>query len=119
MDALGTLQVLAHGELLEELCAAMIDVAEDVLNTGRGGSVTLTLKLSQATRGEPSVIVSEEIKRTPPKKDPRGAILFVGDGEFHRHDPRQQQLEFRVLEEDASQNVRRPPDDTHSVREAT
>jgi hypothetical protein len=116
MDALGTLQTLARGQLFDELCEAMIDVAEDVINTGRKGTVTLTLKLSQATPGEPSVIVAEEIKRTPPKRDPRGAILFIGDGEFHRHDPRQQQLEFRVLEEEP--NVRRPPDEGQAVREA-
>jgi len=116
MDALGTLQSLARGQLFDELCAALVDVAEDVITTGRKGTVTLTLRLEQATPGEPSVIVAEEIKRTPPKKDPRGAILFVGDGEFHRRDPRQQQLEFRVLEEEP--NVRKPPDERQAVREA-
>jgi hypothetical protein len=116
MDALGTLQSLARGQLFDELCEAMIDVAEDVLNTGRKGTVTLTLKLSQATPGEPSVVVAEEIKRTPPKRDPRGAILFVGEGEFHRHDPRQQQMEFRVLDDEP--NVRQSPATEQTVREA-
>jgi len=116
VDALGTLQTLARGKLFDELCEALVDVAEDVITTGRKGTVTLTLRLAQATPGETSVLVAEEIKRTPPKRDPRGAILFVGDGEFHRHDPRQQQLEFRVLEEDS--NVRRPPDEGQAVREA-
>jgi hypothetical protein len=116
MDALGTLQTLARGQLFDELCEAMIDVAEDVITTGRKGTVTLTLRLSQATPGEPSVVVAEEIKRTPPKRDPRGAILFIGDGEFHRRDPRQEQLDFRVVDEDAS--VRRPAGEDQTLREA-
>jgi hypothetical protein len=116
MDALGTLQTLARGQLFDELCEAMIDVAEDVINTGRKGTVTLTLKLEQASPGEPSVIVNEEIKRTPPKRDPRGAILFIDEGEFHRRDPRQEQMDFRVVEEDAK--VRKPSDDPQAVREA-
>lgn len=99
MDALGTLQALARGQLFDNLCEAMMVVAEDVINTGRKGKVTLNLTIAQATPGEPSVVVVEEIKRTPPQKDPLGAILFLGDHEFHRRDPRQHELEFRVLDE--------------------
>ena len=98
MDALTTIGALARGRLMEELTEAMMAVAEDVINTGRKGKVTLNLTIAQSTPGEPAVIVVEEIKRTPPKKDPLGAILFIGDREFHRRDPRQVEMEFRVLE---------------------
>lgn len=53
MDALGTLQALARGRLMDDLCEAMLVVAEEVINTGRKGKVSLNLTISQATPGEP------------------------------------------------------------------
>ena len=35
MDALTTINTLARGRLMEEMCEAMMAVAEDVINTGR------------------------------------------------------------------------------------
>ena len=105
MDALATISALARGRLMDELSEAMMAVAEDVINTGRKGKVMLNLTISQSTPGEPAVIVVEEIKRTPPKKDPLGAILFIGDREFHRRDPRQEELDFRVVEPTAAKVV--------------
>jgi hypothetical protein len=117
MDALATLQALARGRLFDDLCEAMMVVAEDVINTGRKGKVTLNLTIAQASPGEPSVIVVEEIKRTPPKKDPLGAILFIGDREFHRRDPRQPEMDFRVLEATPDE-VRTPVQTETTVRGA-
>lgn len=105
MDALATLSALARGQLMDQLTEAMMVVAEEVVNTGRKGKVTLNLTIAQATPGEPSVVVVEEIKRTAPKRDPLGAILFLGDREFHRRDPRQQQLDFRVVDDEAPSKV--------------
>lgn len=84
---------------MDKLTDAMMLVAEDVINTGRKGKVVLTLGISQASPGEPSVIVVEQIVPTLPKKDPLGAILFIGDREFHRRDPRQPVMDFRVVDQ--------------------
>lgn len=105
MDALGTISALARGRLLDEVSDAMMTVAEEVINTGRKGKVTLTLTISQSAPGEPSVIVTEDLKRTPPKKDALGAMLFIGDREFHKRDPRQEQMDFRILEPPAGKVV--------------
>jgi hypothetical protein len=117
MDALATLSALARGQLMDQLTEAMIVVAEEVINTGRKGKVTLNLTIAQATPGEPSVVVVEEIKRTAPKRDPLGAILFIGDREFHRRDPRQPELDFRVVEQPEPE-VRNPEDSDKTVRPA-
>lgn len=118
MDALGTLQALARGRLLDEVCEAMIVVAEEVINTGKKGKVTLVLTIGQASKGEPSVVVTEEIKRTAPLRDPLGAILFVGSGSFHRHDPRQPELDFRLVESETPSDEDKPAEPEEGGRSA-
>jgi hypothetical protein len=89
---------LGRRQLLEELSEAMYVVAEEVINTGKKGAVTVTFTISQAARGEPQVIINEEVKRTAPKRDPLGASLYLGEGGFYERDPRQQAMDFRVVE---------------------
>src|SRR5262249_14621363 len=102
---------------MDEMTEAMMVVAEEVINTGRPGKVTLTLTISQASPGEPTVVVNEDIKRTAPKRPPKGAFLFIGDREFHRKDPRQQQLDFRVVDEPETE-VRKADEPERTVRQA-
>jgi hypothetical protein len=117
MDALTTLSSLARGRLLEELSDAMLVVAEEVINTGKKGKVTLSLTITQSAPGEPSVVIAEEIKRTAPLRAPLGAMLFLGEGpEFHRRDPRQPEMDFRVLE--GAPEVRTPAETEKTVRGA-
>lgn len=98
MDALTTITSLARGQLLDELTEALLVVGEEVVNTGKPGAVSVTFKLTQTAPGEPSILVEEKIVRKAPQKAARGAILFIGDREFHRRDPRQEELDFRVVE---------------------
>ena len=111
MDALAVVQRLGSGRLLTELHNALIATADEVVRTG---TVTLTLKVSNKQQGDPLVYVDEQISRTAPKKDPRGAVFYAVEGELHREDPRQLTLEFRTV--DTATGEIREAEDGHSER---
>lgn len=113
MDALGAIQKLGSGSLVQELYLALIDVADDVIRTGNNGAVTVTLTVEQAQAGQPTVIVKEAISRRPPKEPSRGAMFFSVDGQLHDRDPRQTVMEFRAL--DSSEGELRQPADTAPI----
>jgi hypothetical protein len=116
MDALTAVARIGRGTLLEQVYAALLVVAEDVVATGKPGEVTIKLKVSQPTRSEPQVIVAETVTRKPPTVDPLGAVFFAVEGEFHRTDPRQPTLDLRAVAGEAE--VRTPEDPGTSVRDA-
>jgi len=98
MDPLSVIQRLGSGHTLEDLYDALTTTAQEVVATGKPGTVTLTLKVSNKGQGNPLVIVEETVARTSPRKDPRGAIFYALDGALHREDPRQVRMDFRILD---------------------
>lgn len=98
MDALATIQRLGTGRLIEELYDALVTAAEEVVATGKPATVTLALKISNKSQGDPLVIVDEVVSRSSPRRDPRGAMFFAVGGTLHRDDPRQAKLEFRAVD---------------------
>lgn len=118
MDALAILQRLAGGNLIREVVDALATTAEEVVATGKPGTVTLTLKVSTKNQGDPFVIVEETLARAAPKKDARGAYFFAVDGELHRDDPRQTRIDFRTVDRDTGE-VRAAGDVAATVREVT
>ena len=115
MDALKVLERLGGGHFMDDLHAAILDVADDVVATGNTGVVTVTLKIAQATKGEPTITVSEEITRKPPKDEAKGAFFFAVDGALHREDPRQAKFELHTVE--GASVMRTPASETPQVRE--
>ena len=103
MDPLMVLQRLGSGYLLDELTEALVRTAEEVVETGKGGTVTLTLKVSTPSQGNPMVIVAEQISRSAPKKDAKGAMFFILDGALHKEDIRQPRLDFRTVDHDTGE----------------
>lgn len=64
-----------------------------VSETGRGGSLTLTLKLKKSARGACAITVQDDIKLTLPKQDARETMMFATPkGNLITEDPRQQNL---------------------------
>lgn len=84
--------------MLEELEEALNKAATEVVETGKPASVTLALKISTKSPGDPMVIIDETVSRSVPKRAPRGAVFFAVDGELHREDPRQTRMEFRTVD---------------------
>ena len=118
MDALNVLQRLGRGHLIDELHAAILAVAEEVVATGQPGAVTVTLRISHDAKYDPAlVIIAEEVKRTPPKGAAKGAMFYALEGLLHDRDPRQPGLpEFRVVLD--GHGLRAPEDPGLVIREA-
>ncbi len=74
-----------RGVLDDDLTAALREVTEAVTLEGRGGVVSLQLRLGQKGNG---VIVSAEVKAKPPTT-PRSIFFFARDGELSSRDPNQ------------------------------
>ncbi len=98
MDNLQVLQRLGTRHFIEELAQTLKEVSNEVARTRRKGAVTVKFSIAPGADDGVSVIVNEEIKRTPPVKDSRGAFFFAVDGELHDGDPRQPQMEFREVD---------------------
>lgn len=98
MDALSVLQRLGTHRFIDELAEQLAEVGTEVAQTRKKGKVTVTFTLSPGADDGVSLVVAEEIKRTPPVKNARGAYFFALDGELHDGDPRQPQMAFREVE---------------------
>lgn len=120
MDGLNVLQRLGSGHLIDEIHAALLDVAEEVVATGKSGAVTVTLKVTHPKNTDPLlVVIEEDVKRTMPKTDPHGAMFFAHEAELHIEDPRQPQLPtFRVVADENGAVLRNPEDTGQAIREA-
>lgn len=120
MDGLHVVERLGGGHLIDEIHAALLDVAEEVVATGKSGSVTVTIKVSHPKNADPLLVVmDEEVRRAMPKTDPKGAMFYAQDAELYERDPRQPDLpEFRVVADGDSRELRSPQDAEQQVREA-
>lgn len=107
MDVVAVLQRLGAGRLLDELHEALVATAQEVVDTGKPGSVTLTLKVSTKSQGNPMIIIDETVSRSVPKRDPKGAFFWALEGGLHKDDPRQARMEFRSIDPETGE-IREP-----------
>lgn len=93
------LAFLSKGSLDAELTQALADVVKAVRETGKAGSVTLTLKVGMLNqRDENAVKVSPAVKITTPKLPPYESVMFsTADGDLLRDDPKQRKLDLREV----------------------
>ncbi|RAI37231.1 hypothetical protein [Rhodoplanes roseus] len=87
------LRDIRRGRPVEEATAALADVVRAVDETGKEGSVTITLKIKPAKHGGPEKTIIAEVKHKKPIADIAPAIFFSDeDGDLHRVDPRQEEM---------------------------
>lgn len=87
-----------RGEVLSDLAEAMREVTDAVIATGKGGVVTLKVKIHPASKGG-ALVVEDEVKTTLPKESGEGSIFFADDkGNLLRDDPNQKTLPLRSIE---------------------
>ncbi len=72
--------------------------AQEVVESGNKGTVTLTITITTKTQGDSLVMVDEKVSRTVPKANPKGAYFYAVDGDLHRDDPRQAPLNLRAVD---------------------
>ncbi|MCD8547129.1 MAG: hypothetical protein LRY38_01480 [Aeromonadaceae bacterium] len=88
-----------RGSLNDELTEAMADVVKSVRETGKQGTITLTLKVSMLNkRDEDAVKITPSIKSTKPELDRAETIMWsTADGDLLRNDPHQNTLDLQVV----------------------
>ena len=85
---------LHRGELIDQLDDEIAEVVTAVRETGKKGSLTLTISVSSPRRGSDEVVVNAKTKAVAPKGDRLGATFYDNDGRLQREDPRQTRLEL-------------------------
>ncbi len=99
MDILTVLKSIdANSGLFADLEGALKATSEEVVKTGKAGTVTITLSLVNQGAGDQWVGIAETVGRTVPKKKPRGTFFFSHEGDLYKDDPRQAKMDFRTVE---------------------
>jgi hypothetical protein len=89
------LRDIRKGRPVEEATTALADVVRAVDETGKEGSVTITLKVKPAKHGGPEKTLIAEVKAKKPIAEIAPAVFFSDDdGDLHRVDPRQEEMGF-------------------------
>jgi hypothetical protein len=90
------LSELRRGQALHEAGEALQQLVKAVEETGKPGSLTLTIKLVPDAKYETAVGVSDDLSVKLPKPS-KGASLFYMDGSHNlvRHDPAQMRIPTR------------------------
>lgn len=83
------------GRTHEELSRAIRDVTAAVVDTGKAGTVSLTVKIAPLGKGDSSALVVTDVVRvSKPEHDRRKSIFYPdADGNLRRDDPNQPTFE--------------------------
>lgn len=95
------LRDIRKGRPVEEATMALADVVRAVDETGKEGSVTITLKIKPAKHGGPEKTLIAEVKSKKPIADIAPAVFFSDqDGDLHRVDPNQNEMQLDEVRTD-------------------
>jgi len=90
------LREIRRGRPVEEASLALADVVQAVDETGKEGSVTITLKIKPNKHGGPEKQLIAEVTAKKPRADIAPAVFFSdADGDLHRVDPHQEEMELK------------------------
>lgn len=94
--AFDTLRELRGGAVLDELAVELNKVTKAVQDTGKKGTVTLTIEVQRMKSETIAVIVNDKIVAKIPERDRSGSIMFVTeDNNLQAEHPKQRKLELR------------------------
>lgn len=83
---------LRYGTLLDDLTEKMQEVVNACYDTGKRGSLTLTINVVPGKGGE--VVISDKIVAKAPEHEAASSVMFVTpEGNLQRSDPRQIDIE--------------------------
>lgn len=103
-----TILQINNGAAVAELSDALQRVVASVRETGKSGSITLTLKVAPASKGSTDVLIVESMVKTKLPDPERGVTIFYATDNnlLVRNDPKQQMLPLRVLEFDIPKDLK-------------
>lgn len=92
-----------NGETYDELTIQLGELVTAVMQTGKAGSMSLSLKIS--ANGTGSVTITDEVKvKIPEAARPKTMFFATESGSLMRNNPRQHELSLREVPE--ASNVR-------------
>jgi hypothetical protein len=100
-----TILQVNNGAALAELSDALAKLVAAVRQTGKKGSLTLTLRVTPASKASSDVLLVEaEVKARVPEQERGSTIFYATDNNLLvRNDPKQQMLPLRVIDIDTPQ----------------
>lgn len=95
---LAVVQSLQKGDSIRELDAALAALVQAVERTGKGGSLTYTIKIKPMKPGSKTLLIEDCPPNAKEPVDERPISIWFADanGQLVRNDPRQQELKFSV-----------------------
>lgn len=83
----------ARGRTHEELSSSLADLVRAVLDTGKAGSITYTVKVKPAKNVEGMVTIEDVVRSTVPQLDRPASMWFVDSaGRLSQDHPNQQSI---------------------------
>ena len=98
------MQVHRHGEMQNDLSAALREITQSAQLRGKPAKMTVTITVKPAAQIKGAVLIEDDIKVTLPKPErentERENSIFYAteDGTLLREDPKQMKLQLRVIE---------------------
>jgi hypothetical protein len=87
------LRDIRKGKVVDRLGEEMAEIVQAVLDTNKGGELTLKLSVKPQGKGDNAVIVSAKISTKVPQVDLPDALFFADlDGDLLREDPTQTRM---------------------------
>lgn len=95
-----TLREIRSGQCIDELSVKLNDLVAAVRATGKGGDISLKIKVSPAGNGAVYVVQLEDKISINLPELPKPSTLFfpTEDNNLQRTDPRQRSMELGVME---------------------
>lgn len=94
----------SSGRTHDELSEALRDLVASVRDTGKKGSISLTVEVGLLDKDPNVLVVTDKVKRNFPEHDRKASIFYPdSDGNLTRSDPNQ--LSFDDLREVPSNNA--------------
>ncbi len=90
---LNFLSNLREGRAIDEMATALQEVQEGVNATGKAGTLTITISVAPASKGNRAMhTIKDKIAFKAPKPEADETVLFATNGGYSRRDPRQPEL---------------------------
>src|SRR5262252_4072062 len=107
-----TLREVRGGLVMTELSQKMTELVAAVRATGKGGKLTLELKIKPASKGETvCVMVEDDITVKLPKPEKATSVFYATEGNLlQRSDPRQKEFELQEVPQEKPAEVIQVPE---------
>lgn len=95
----GVLRNQRKGKFASELSEQLQELTKKVVALGRGGSITIKLKLTPATTDGAALMVSDQIEVKAPEPAKTNSIFYTtNDGQLVRENPAQQEMPLNIVQ---------------------